>query len=330
MIKQRIEILKKIEQRRNSKAILYVTGDRPGLETQIHQEVYDYFVNILDEIGVVNKISLVLYTRGGNTLAAWSIVNLIRQFCEKFEVIIPNKAQSAGTLMSIGAHTIVMTKQATLGPVDPSINTPLNPQIEGAPPEAKVPVSVEAVNGFLELAKSNMNEPDANTMKDLIIQLSHKVHPLVLGEVFRSKSQIQMLSTKLLSKSGIDDNKIKDIVSFLCSESGSHDYTIHRREARDLGLNIEKPNDEFYSEIKALYDNFSAELRLTERWDPIRELGNNNHITYINKRCLIESTTCKSYYFSTEGEMRRIQHGQQVEIQDNRTFEGWKEYEGIS
>ena len=62
MIKERIEILRKIEQRRDSKAILYVTGDRPGLETQIHQEVYDYFVNILDEIGVVNKISLVLYT----------------------------------------------------------------------------------------------------------------------------------------------------------------------------------------------------------------------------------------------------------------------------
>ncbi len=330
MIKERIEILRKIEQRRDSKAILYVTGDRPGLETQIHQEVYDYFVNILDEIGVVNKISLVLYTRGGNTLAAWSIVNLIRQFCEEFEVIIPNKAQSAGTLISIGANTIVMTKQATLGPVDPSINTPLNPRIEGAPPDAKVPVSVEAVNGFLELAKSNMNELDTNAIKDLIIQLSQKVHPLVLGEVFRSKSQIQMLSTKLLSRSGIDDNKIEGIVSFLCSESGSHDYTIHRREARDLGLNIEKPNYEFYSEIKALYDDFSAELRLTERWDPIRELGNNDHITYTNKRCLIESTTCKSYYFSTEGEMRKIQQGQQVQIQDNRTFEGWKEYEAIS
>jgi len=324
MIQERIELLKKIEQRRKSRVILYVTGDRPGLETQIHQEAYDYFVNILDEIGVISKISLILYTRGGNTLAAWSIVNLIRQFCDVFEVIIPNKAQSAGTLISIGANIIVMTKQATLGPVDPSINTPLNPTIEGAPPEAKVPVSVEAVNGFLELAKSNMSNPDANVIKDLIIQLSDKVHPLVLGEVYRSKSQIQMLSKKLLSKTGIDDDKIKSIVSFLCSESGSHDYTIHRREARDLGLNIEKPDDEFYSELKTLYDDFSSELKLTERWDPIRELGENNEITYRCKRCLIESTTTKSYYFSTEGVMRKIQVGQQAQIQDNRTFEGWK------
>jgi len=87
---------------------LYVTGDRPGLETQIHPETYDYFVNILDEIGVVDRITLVLYTRGGSTLAAWSIVNLMRQFCEHFEVIIPNKAQSAGTLISIGANPIII------------------------------------------------------------------------------------------------------------------------------------------------------------------------------------------------------------------------------
>lgn len=187
MYNDRIKILKQIEKRRNSRIILYVTGDRPGLETQIHQEIYDYFVDILDKIGAIDKISLVLYTHGGTTLAAWSIVNLIRQFCKTFEVIIPSKAQSAGTLISIGSNTIVMTKQATLGPIDPSINTPLNPGIEGASPEAKFPVSVEAVNGFLELAKSNMNNPDANSIKDIIIQLSNKVHPLVLGEVYRSK-----------------------------------------------------------------------------------------------------------------------------------------------
>lgn len=324
MIKDRIEIMKKIEKRRDSRAILYVTGDRPGLETQIHQEVYDYFVNILDKIGIVDKISLILYTRGGNTLAAWSIINLIRQFCTYFEVIIPQKAQSAGTLISIGTNTIVMTKQATLGPVDPSINTPLNPRIEGAGPGARYPVSVEAVNGFLELAKSNMPNSDSNSLKDIIAQLSQKVHPLVLGEVYRSKTQIQMLSTKLLSITGIEKDKICGIVSFLCSESGSHDYTIHRREARDLGLNIEKPNDVFYNEIKALYDDFSSELKLTERWNPSFELKSDDSIKYSYKRCLIESTNSKSYFFSSEGELRKETQNTHTNLKDNRIFEGWK------
>jgi len=43
MYAQRIGLLQAIEDRRESRAILFVTGDRPGLETQIHHEVYDYF-----------------------------------------------------------------------------------------------------------------------------------------------------------------------------------------------------------------------------------------------------------------------------------------------
>jgi membrane-bound ClpP family serine protease len=85
----------------------------------MHPEVLDHFVKHLDAIGDVPKISLLLYTRGGSTLAAWSIVNLVRQFCDQFEVIVPFKAHSAGTLVCLGADSILMTKQATLGPVDP-------------------------------------------------------------------------------------------------------------------------------------------------------------------------------------------------------------------
>ncbi len=321
---QRIPLLQAIENRRNSRAILFVTGDRPGLETQIHQEVYDYFVNLLDDIGVVERISVILYTRGGSTLAAWSIANLIQQFCGTFEVIVPSKAHSSGTLMALGAKHIVMTKQATLGPIDPSINTALNPAVPGAGPDARVPVSVQAVNGFIELGRSSMRYSDPQAIKDLIVQLSNQIHPLVLGEVFRSTSQIEMLGSKLLKSSGVKRKKIRPIISFLCSESGSHDYTIHRREARQLGLPIDKPNDEFYAEIKALYDDFAGELALTEKWDPIGALGQQQVHNYSNKRCLIESTTGGSYHFVTRGTVRRIQvPNQQPQIQDTRTFEGW-------
>lgn len=325
MHNERITLLQKIEQRRNSRAILFVTGDRPGLETQIHQEAYDSFVNLLDDIGVVDRISLILYTRGGNTLAAWSFVNLIQQFCGDFEVIIPSKAHSAGTLISLGAKKIVMTKQATLGPIDPSISTSLNPKIDGGPPDARAPVSVEAVNGFLELGKSHMDNPDSHAIKDLILQLSNKIHPLVLGEVFRSKSQIEMLGEKLLKTTGLGQDKIAPILSFLCSESGSHDYTIHRREARTMGLPIDTPNDDFYVEIKSVYDDFAAELALTQKWNPIGAMGQQQSLSYVNKRCLLESTTGGSFYFSTEGMLRQhAQPNQPPQIQDTRTFEGWK------
>ena len=70
----RTELLRQIEEDRDSKVVLYATGDRRGLETRIGQDVIDLFVDHLDEIGPVPKISLVLYTSGGSTSAAWNLV----------------------------------------------------------------------------------------------------------------------------------------------------------------------------------------------------------------------------------------------------------------
>jgi hypothetical protein len=337
MFKDRIEFYREIEKRRESKLLVYVTGDRPGFETQIHPEILDYFIDHLDRIGKPNKISLLLYTRGGNTLGAWSLVNLIRQFCDEFEVIIPAKAQSAGTLISLGANTIVMTKQATLGPIDPSLNSPLNPQNPLAPqnPTARVPVSVESIKGYFQLAQEDLKINNEENLKDIMINLSNQVHPLVLGDVYRSRTQIQMLAKKLLSKQIEDKERIEKIIAFLCSDSGSHDYSIYRREARDeLGLNIEKPDDEFYQTIKNTFNDIKAELELNIPYDPNLVLGAQMTANYSSRRILIESLQFGAHVFVSEGTLvKNVQNIpqqppmppiQRTLIDDQRKFEGWR------
>ena len=91
MYQQRKQFYEKIEKERKSKVIAYVTGDRPGMETVIGADTPDIFLEHLDYIGKVKKISLIIYTCGGDTLAAWNIVNLFREFCDELEIIIPNK-----------------------------------------------------------------------------------------------------------------------------------------------------------------------------------------------------------------------------------------------
>ena len=237
------------EAARKTRVMLYATGDRRGLETQLHGEVLDYFAHHSDAIGDVETITVFLYTRGGSTLAAWSLTNLLRQFCKTLRIVVPSKAHSAGTLMSLGADSIMMTKQATLGPIDPSVNGPLNPEIPGAPPQVRAPVSVEAINGFLDFAKDAGLE-DPNQVLPIFLRLTERVHPLVLGDVYRSRSQIRMLGKRLLARQVADETKLEPILDFLCGGSGSHDYTINRREAKeDLGLKIEKPDDELYPSV---------------------------------------------------------------------------------
>ena len=327
---ERIALYKDIEQARNSKVLVYFTGDRRDLETRMASEVLDLFVHHLDIIKVVDKISLILYTRGGETLSAWSLANLLRTFCDELEIIIPAKCHSAGTLLCLGADNLVMTKQATLGPIDPSVTTPLSPQLPGGEPAARVPVSVEDVTAFLEQAREALgHEPIAQIFESL----TQEVHPLVLGHTYRIRSQIRMLGRRLLSNHMDRQEDIDKILDFLCSESGSHDYTVYRREARELlGLPIETPSWEFYYLIKELYDNIAEELELTTPFDVNSVLGSQDRASYTFQRALIESVSGGSHRYVSEGEVVR----QRVEVQpgligdaigDQRQFEGWRFYD---
>ena len=327
MYSNRISLYQKIEQERETKVLAYVTGDRRGLETQMSSDVLDFFVHHLDKIGAVNKISLILHTRGGETLSAWSIVNLLRSFGDRLEIIIPARCHSAGTLICLGADNLVMTKQSTLGPIDPSVNTPLNPELPGGQPMARVPVSVEDINAFLEHARESLGD---DSMTQAFDRLAQHIHPLVLGNAYRVRSQIRMLGERLLSSHITDQATIEEILDFLCSDSGSHDYTINRKEARErLGLPVETPSWGLYDLIKKMYDDIVGELELNTQYEVNSVLHGRNQKNYAFRRALIESVAGGSHVLISEGIITRtttqIQPGVPgIQISDKRLFEGWR------
>ena len=212
-----------------------------------------------------------------------------------------------------------MTKQATLSPIDPSIATPLNPII----PDTKepYPVSVEAVNGYLDFAREELKIDDQEILANIFMKLTDSVQPLVLGDVYRSRAQIKMLAKRLLKNQNLKEDEIQKVVEFLCSESGSHDYTINRREARDeLKLQIDIPSEEQYKTIKAIYDDLSEELQLSTTFNPLEING-----AYAVRRSLLESIYGGADYFVTEGIIGRVKgaNGEDL-IQNTIVFQGWR------
>lgn len=295
MYNERKAFYKDYEEMQSTRIISYITGNRPGMETQIASDAFPFFVEHLDRIGVVDKISLYLYTEGGSVAEACSIINFVRLFCENLEVIVPSKCRSAGTLMCLGADAIVMTKQATLGPIDPTCNGLLNPLVPGAPnPYTRVPVSVEAINGYINIAKEELKICDNAAMADILISLSDKIHPLTLGDTYRARKQIRMLAEKLLRLQGSKDADIPKIVDFLCCDSGSHDYSINRREAKALGLNVRIPTVEEYNIIKSIYEDFSEEMEFKSPFNQLPSQPGG----YEAKRVFVETLDASAVFFT--------------------------------
>ncbi len=327
MQKQLIDIYKKIEKLRNSKVIAYVTGNRTNMETQIGSDVVDIFGNHLETIGKTKKITLILYTLGGDTMATWNIVNLIREYCDELEIIVPRKARSAGTIMCLGANRIILTHQSTLGPIDPSLNSPLGTKVKINGQEISLPTSVESVKGYFNLAKKELKISSSKDLIQAFLKLSETLNPLLIGDVYRRQGQIKMIAEKLLAYQNCSKKQIKSIVNFLCSDSGSHDYSISFKEAKQLGLNVELADEELNKLINQWYNIICEELLLKIPYNPIIELAESNSKSYEYIRIILDSIDYGREQFVSKGTLQKIimQIGMpNQQINDNRIFEGWE------
>ena len=124
----RLELIQKIENNRNSALISYIAGDRENISTRIAPDSIRVIYRHLENLKEYDKIDMFLYTRGGDVLTPWRLINLIREYTDEFNVIVPFRAYSAGTLICLGANTVIMGKMGELGPIDPVVANAFNPK----------------------------------------------------------------------------------------------------------------------------------------------------------------------------------------------------------
>ena len=303
------------------------------METRIAQDIVPLVARHLRGIGRQERIDLVLYTLGGDVMAGFRVVHLIREYCTaEFNVVVPFRCQSTGTLIALGADKIIMLPEGQLSPVDPSINGPYNPMIPGMPiqpgaPLPALPVSVEEVVSYISLAKEVSGLQGEESLSRVFERLTADVRPLALGQVYRARTQIRMLSRKLLQTHMDSENPaIDSIVETLTEKLYSHDYLISRREARTIGLKVEDASAEVEAAVGTLYDEYEKDLQLREAFNPMGQLaaaaatpGQPPQVRVQLDRALVESTG-RSDVFRTELTLQPHPQG----LQTIPHFEGWK------
>lgn len=297
------ELIKQIQEINDSKVIAYITGDRQPIGSIIAEDavrpLYEHLLSIKNN----RKIDLLLYSRGGDISVPWRIVSMFREFCDELSVLVPYKAHSAATLISLGTDKIIMGRKAELSPIDPTLRKMVTGEIAGPPQE----ISVEDVNSYISFVKERANINDQLPVAQMVSILANHLSPLTLGSVNRQNSHIRLVARKLLTsrREKIDEAKINSIIETLTEKIYSHGHAIGRKEAQEIGLPIEIPEEPLESSLWDLYLEYEEFLKLNEPLDPLVELGDKEeqHLEGI-PIAIIESEN-KTHVFTTKIDLKR-------------------------
>ena len=136
-----------IEDYRRRPLIVYATSTRPGVPSQMAGDSVREFIDQLDALSDADKVDALVHSTGGDALAAWKLMSILRERFDNVAVLVPFMAFSAATLFALGADEIVMHPHASLGPIDPQISIPL-------PDGSRRQFSYEDVGAFLRFLES--------------------------------------------------------------------------------------------------------------------------------------------------------------------------------
>jgi len=268
----RLKLIKAIEEKRGSRVLTYICSDRQGSAAQISDDAIPYMAEHLQKFGKVKHLDLFLYSRGGSVDAPWPIISLFREHADKVGVLIPFRAHSAATLIALGCDEVVMTARAQLGPIDPALNK-ITPQEGGTAVQEEI--RVEDVMSFVGFIRDKAGLGDQAAVSANIKLLAEKLSPWVVGSLYRTHSHIRVVARKLLGThvKPLDEQQLRLIVESLAEKTYSHGHAVGRREAKELGLPVAKPEADIDALLLSLLADYERALEIRKPVDPDALLG---------------------------------------------------------
>lgn len=206
-----------------------------------------------------DTLDLLLHTPGGDPTAAERIVMTCRSYANSFRVIVPQTAMSAGTLIAMGADSIVMTETSEMGPIDPQMS------ITSGQEQILRPAAA-FVDAYLDLISKSQQAIINKQPPHPYIELLRKVDPTWIQVCLKARELARTIAGEFLSKymlNGKDQVMIDQTVERFMKEGEllSHGRIIRYTKAQEYGLNIEvipkgTPLDDALWELHGRCENY--------------------------------------------------------------------------
>lgn len=200
------------------------------------------------------NVLLVLSTSGGDPHAAYRIARVLQQHYERFIAFVPGWCKSAGTLILLGAHELVLSPHAELGPLDLQVMRDDEVGERSSvltPTDALRVLQQHACSAFIEafgafrhhagLPTRLAAETAASMVSNLYAEVYGQIDPMRLGELQRANK----IAIKYAERLAATSKNAKDgALLRLVAEYPSHSFVIDAHEAREMFNVVRVPTPE--------------------------------------------------------------------------------------
>lgn len=237
-LSKRVGLYKAIEDYRKIPLIVYATSTRGGVPALIASDAVRQLIDQVEKLPDGTSVDVLIHSSGGDSLAAWKLMSILRERYEKVNVLVPFMAFSAATILALGANEIVMHPHASLGPIDPQITAT-------SPDGTKRQFAYEDIGAFLRFLSEEVGITEQSYTAPLVDKILSAVDPLIIGAAKRASELSTAVGERLL-KMHLGDSGDKDaarqIAEKLNKSFFAHGDAVSRTRARELNLRI-APND---------------------------------------------------------------------------------------
>lgn len=202
------------------------------------------------------NVLLVLATLGGDANVAYRVGRCLQRSYKQFAVLIGGQCKSAGTLLVLGAHDIIMSDIAQLGPLDVQVRKPDEYEITSGltPIQALIALESRAREAFrdgfidLKIGMEMTTRTAASIASEMVTGLYAgvfaQVDPMRVAEMERALAVARRYGSRLADgvKNTKSSSTVEAMLARLVAGYPSHEYVIDREEAREIFERVLEPS----------------------------------------------------------------------------------------
>lgn len=193
----------------------------------------------------IPKLDLLLHTYGGDPVAAYRIAQLLRGMCNSMDILVPEHAYSAGTLMCFSSDNIRLGDFAGLSPIDITITK--EGKSEG--------VQLAGLDSFLEFAQKARREAERDLKElerdgansrvdsDLLVQMVKEIGAMTVGRYYRERLLTGHYASILLESfmfKGVSDclSRTQSVIAHFLFGAPSHEFHLDYQFCKEWHLRV--------------------------------------------------------------------------------------------